>query len=472
MLKQRKKQLSSIFRIIDVLIILISFYAVYYYCCGPMWVNVFDLPKEYQIFLFTCFIGWIYLSERFQLYESGRMFLIRREAWDVCKITTLCLIIATIPPFFIHDNLLSRTFLLILWPLQTIALILPRFILREWHRYARRKGYTFREILIVGRNDRSAGLVREIEELPELGIRILGFIDAPNAQPDVVSIGEYKVIGSLDSLEAILRDNVVDEVFVFLPIKSFYSEIEEIVRFCENIGIEVKIPTDLFSLKLARLTISLYGNIPLIGLYTGPKMDGRLVVKRLIDMVISAILLVILSPLFLLIGVLIKGTSRGPIFFRWKVVGRNNRDFTGYKFRTMLSNADELKETLMAQNEMSGPVFKIKNDPRITPVGKWLRKFSLDELPQLWSVLKGDMSLVGPRPPSRKELEGFNLWQRRKISLKPGLTCLWQVNGRNGISDFSEWCRLDLEYIDNWSLGLDLKILLKTAWVVFRGTGY
>ena len=392
------------------------------------------------------------------------------EAFDVFKTTSLCLVIAMIPAFFIREYPLSRLFLLYLWPLQTGSLILFHFALRTALRYIRKRGYDYRQILIVGRNDRAAKIAKQIEDTPEFGLRVLGFIDAPdNENGD--NPYNFKLIGNLDDFEKILMEQVVDEVFVTLPMKSFYSEIEEIVSFCEQIGTEVKIPTDLFRLNFAKTTISDYGGVDVIDLYTSPKMNWQLMVKRLIDVIASSILLVLLSPLFAIVSILVKATSKGPIFYPWRVVGQNNRDFVGYKFRTMTENADELKETLMAHNEMNGPVFKMTNDPRITPVGKWLRKFSLDELPQLWSVLKGDMSLVGPRPPNRNELIRYEFWQRRKISFKPGITCLWQVDGRNRIFDFKEWCKLDLEYIDNWSLWLDFKILFKTAWVVIRGTG-
>jgi len=179
----------------------------------------------------------------------------------------------------------------------------------------------------------------------------------------------------------------------------------------------------------------------------------------------------ILSPVLLIVGLLVKLTSPGPVFYPWNVIGRDGRPFRGYKFRTMVQNADALKAELAHQNEMAGPVFKMKNDPRITPVGRVLRKYSIDELPQLWSVLKGDMSLVGPRPAGPLEWEQYEPWQRRKLSVTPGITCLWQVNGRNRISDFDEWVKLDLYYIDNWSLSLDIKILCRTILVVLRGTG-
>ncbi len=193
--------------------------------------------------------------------------------------------------------------------------------------------------------------------------------------------------------------------------------------------------------------------------------------KRLLDVGMAAFLLLALSPLFTLLALLVKLSSPGRVFYRWNVVGKGGRFFTSYKFRTMFENADALKEQLLSRNEMTGPIFKIKNDPRITSVGSWLRKYSLDELPQLWSVLKGDMSLVGPRPPLQTEFEHFTDWQKQKIQVTPGITCLWQISGRNRIKDFDDWVKLDLEYIEHWSLWLDFKILLKTIPAVFTARG-
>jgi exopolysaccharide biosynthesis polyprenyl glycosylphosphotransferase len=198
---------------------------------------------------------------------------------------------------------------------------------------------------------------------------------------------------------------------------------------------------------------------------------AQTVAKRLFDAVMSLCLLALLSPLFLAIAIAVKLSSAGPIFYRWKVVGRGGRQFTGYKFRSMVANADALRERLMSRNEMTGPVFKVSNDPRITKVGAWLRRYSLDELPQLYSVLKGDMSLVGPRPPLVTEYEKFTNYQKQKMAVKPGITCLWQVSGRNQISDFDEWVQLDLEYISGWSLSLDFAILARTVWTVLSGSG-
>jgi len=198
----------------------------------------------------------------------------------------------------------------------------------------------------------------------------------------------------------------------------------------------------------------------------------QVALKRALDLWLSFLLTVALIPLLLLLALAVRLSSPGPILYRWNVLGRYGRPFTGYKFRTMVQNADALKAQLLADNHMSGPVFKMKRDPRVTPIGYWLRKYSLDELPQLWSVIKGDMSLVGPRPSFRSEYERFELWQMRKLSVVPGITCIWQASGRNAIRDFSQWARLDLEYIDTWSLWLDVKILARTARAVVGGTGH
>jgi len=197
----------------------------------------------------------------------------------------------------------------------------------------------------------------------------------------------------------------------------------------------------------------------------------QLACKRLLDIVTSALLLVVLLPCFLVLMILVRASSPGPVFYRWRVVGKGGRPFVGYKFRSMVSNADALKGELDARNEMKGPVFKLTDDPRITRTGRWLRRYSLDELPQLYSVLKGDMSLVGPRPPLVTEYERFTPFQKQKLAVTPGITCLWQVSGRNKVSDFDEWVALDLDYIRNWSLGLDFAILARTVVEVIAGSG-
>jgi lipopolysaccharide/colanic/teichoic acid biosynthesis glycosyltransferase len=214
-----------------------------------------------------------------------------------------------------------------------------------------------------------------------------------------------------------------------------------------------------------------HNSLPQLKSITAPDRGFQRAVKRALDVCLSAAALAVLAPALVAIGLTIRLTSFGPALYKWNVVGKDGQPFQSFKFRTMIVNADELKVKLLTLNEMDGPVFKMERDPRVTPVGRWLRKFSLDELPQLYSVLRGDMSLVGPRPPLQSEFEHFQAWHRKKLAVRPGITCLWQVSGRNRVTNFDDWVRMDLEYIDNWSLALDFKILYRTAVAVVRGTG-
>ena len=457
------------FRLADLLIILLSFYIAYSLRFGQS-VNILQLPVHYTILFFSYLILWFYFSYRFQLYDSKRLAHFKYESWDVIKTTALCLVIATVPAFFIRKYPLSRLFLLYLWPLQTGVLLIFRFILRETLKYIRRRGYNYRQVLIVGRNNRASRIAQKIKETPEHGLRIIGFIDITDNKNGAGCLLDSKLMGTLDDLERILREEVVDEVIVTLPIKSYYSRIEEIISICEETGVEVKIPTDLFKLKLAKSNISNYDDIQLINFYTSPEMSWQFVVKRLIDIVGASVLLVLSFPLFVVVGILIKATSKGPIFFKLLLVVYYVSLFSLLKFRTMVENAEAIKKDLMALNEMDGPVFKIRNDPRNTKFGRFLRKSSIDELPQLMNVLKGDMSLVGPRPPVPDEVNQYILRDRRRLSMRPGITCLWQVSGRSTIR-FEKWMELDKQYIDQWSLWLDIKILANTIPAVFSQGG-
>jgi lipopolysaccharide/colanic/teichoic acid biosynthesis glycosyltransferase len=284
------------------------------------------------------------------------------------------------------------------------------------------------------------------------------------------------LLGTSAALRDYIFRNPVDIVFVSTALSSALSK--ELLEPILEIGLSVAVPNRVsISLESTILEKTFMHHRTILGvdttlLTTVPKRKSYLFAKRVTDLILSTAGLIVLAPLFLLIALAIKLSSPdGPVLYRWRVLGKNGKPFVGYKFRTMVPNADQLKQELLGFNEMQGPVFKMRNDPRVTTLGRFLRKFSLDELPQLYSVLKGDMSMVGPRPPSRAEAEKFEFWQRRKLSVRPGISCLWQVNGRNKICSFSEWARLDLEYIQNASLLLDLKIMLLTIPAVLSGRG-
>jgi exopolysaccharide biosynthesis polyprenyl glycosylphosphotransferase len=260
-------------------------------------------------------------------------------------------------------------------------------------------------------------------------------------------------------------------VFITLPRDKYSHLIDTIVNLCEEQGIIVRLRTDMFKLKIARWNVDELDGMRIVTISSGPPDGWQLVAKRLLDMCASAALLLVLAPIFAIVALLIKLESTGPVFFRQERVGLNKRRFRVFKFRTMVDGAENQQQTLESFNEASGPVFKIKADPRITSFGKFLRRYSIDELPQLYNVLKGEMSLVGPRPLPVRDVERIDArWHRRRFSVKPGVTCLWQVNGRSDVG-FSDWVRMDLEYIDQWSLGLDMKILIKTVPTVLKGSG-
>lgn len=470
MLKKHKRSLARTFFLLDLLIVLSGFIAASYLRFGSGGRYFLSLPLQFNVFFISYVAAWIYLSKYLYLYDSKRLTSFRREALDVSKATLFCVVLASIPAFFFRELPLSRLFMLYIWGIQTGGLILFRYALRSFLKCIRRGGYNFRNLLIVGRNNRAARFLKSIEESPELGFQVVGLIDTAQTNETDPRFSKYSFLGPLISLETVLRTYVVDEVFVFLPIKSFYEDIEGILRVCEGVGVEVKLPTDLFNLKLAKSTISTYGDVPVIDLYTSPRRNWQFVAKRAIDVTASVVLLLLFSPVLAFVSILIKSTSSGPVFFKQQRLGYNGRLFNCLKFRTMVENAEELKKTLLPLNEASGPVFKIENDPRITKFGKVLRKTSIDELPQLINVLKGDMSLVGPRPPVPSEVIQYDLPHLRRLSMKPGITCLWQVNGRSAVA-FEKWMELDKQYIDRWSLWLDFKILAKTIPAVLKGSG-
>lgn len=326
--------------------------------------------------------------------------------------------------------------------------------------------------IIVGTNARSFSLAQKILENPRLNVNLLGFVDEKTRASDKPSfeLFDLNILGELEGLKKILEQNVVDQVFITLPIRSYYSQIHQIIELCETIGIEANILPDLFPLDKAKLSVNKLDGISHISYRSFPANKWKGTLKRAIDIAFSATSLMFVAPIFLCILLLIRITSKGPVFFKQTRVGYHNRVFTMFKFRSMVEDAEGLRNDLVPLNEMDGPVFKVREDPRITPIGRILRKLSLDELPQLINTLKGDMSIVGPRPAIPEEVGQYDAWQRRRQSMKPGITCFWQVLGRNEIS-FSEWMKLDLKYVDNWSFKLDLRLMLKTIPAIWRGHG-
>jgi exopolysaccharide biosynthesis polyprenyl glycosylphosphotransferase len=405
------------------------------------------------------------------LYRSMRLSSRKAEVVDILKATTLNIACFVVLGWLFAIQMVTIPFLAIFWALSTLILCGARMAIRLVAGRIRIHGKDLRYMLILGTNPRAIEFANRILARRDRGYRLLGFVDDDwPGLPGLAKAG-FEVVSDYAGLAEYLRRNVVDEVAIYLPFGSFYRHSFEVAALCEQHGITMRYNSDIFGLKTARWRAEEFDGDQYIATYTGNNEMWPRTAKRLIDMAVSAGALLALSPILIAVAIGIKLTSPGPIFFLQERIGINKRRFKIFKFRTMVPNAERLIGNLEKQNEMSGPVFKIKNDPRITPIGKFLRRSSLDELPQLINVLKGDMSLVGPRPLPVRDYEGFNEdWQRRRFSVKPGITCLWQVGGRSGIS-FNQWMLLDLQYMDEWSLWLDFKILAKTVPAVLKGEG-
>jgi exopolysaccharide biosynthesis polyprenyl glycosylphosphotransferase len=353
-------------------------------------------------------------------------------------------------------------FFLALWPLVLVPrmLVFRKLDLRE---------IPAEEVLIVGSGAMARCTAEDLEDRPRARVKVIGYLRFPD-EPDVRQLREAPVLGGADDLEQQLRALPVSEVYIAGDAARHAQWMQKAIRICERFGVPFALPAYSFRLERAQPAApSAVGDGYLHYVTHAPRPYQRSL-KRLFDIFASAAALVVLSPFLVAVAVIIKLTSKGPVFFKQKRVGLHGRPFHMFKFRSMIANAEELKEKLRAQNEQSGPVFKIRNDPRITPIGRFIRKYSIDELPQLINVLRGDMSIVGPRPPVPQEVAQYEGWQRRRLSVRPGLTCIWQVSGRNQIS-FKEWMYLDMRYIDHWSLTEDLSLILQTFPVVLTGRG-
>ncbi len=473
----RRQVLIKGFKLFDLLIVSLSFLLTMTaasFQFGQVSFGQF-LSMRVKIGNFLIFIGflllWHCIFSFFELYKQRCLLIQRREFIDIVKGTTVGTALLSLFTFIFSFEMVTPVFIAAFWALTISNTVFGRSLLRMALKKLSITHNETRHLLIVGTNQKAVEFSRKIENSPLGGYSIVGFVDDEWAELKEFKATGYPFLGGLREVAEILRERVVDEVVVFLSLKSFYHQISRIVALSEEQGIVVKYLYSLCETKLAHAKPEQFEGESSISLYT-KTMDGwPVVVKRMLDFILSLAMIIILLPVFVAAALLIKLTSPGPVFFVQERVGYNKRRFKLYKFRTMVPGAEKKQKELEQLNEMSGPVFKIGKDPRITPIGKFLRKTSVDELPQIFNVLKGDMSIVGPRPLPVRDYEGFDQdWHRRRFSVYPGITCLWQINGRNQIS-FEEWMKLDMEYIDNWSLGLDLIILAKTIPAVLKGSG-
>jgi exopolysaccharide biosynthesis polyprenyl glycosylphosphotransferase len=435
--------------------------------------SFFSMRIKLSNLLILCFIflAWQILFSALGIHHSRRLEKKEQEFLDILKLTTIATFILLGFSVLCNIRLIDNLFLVNFWSISSLFLILSRIALRLMLKTTRLYGRNLRHMVIIGTGNRAQKFADIIKQKPELGYHIIGFVDDEwkGLQNNVQC--RNKLLAGLDCFQQFLRDKAIDEVVIALPVKSYYDTISNIIKACEEQGIVVRFLSDLFNQKLAKSQSSYLEDIPLVTLSSRHVESRALFIKRFIDIVLSGIILLFLSPVFLAIALLIRLDFKGPIFFIQDRVGYNKRRFKLFKFRSMVQGAELRQDELEEMNEASGPVFKIKDDPRLTRIGKWLRRTSIDELPQLINVLKGDMSLVGPRPLPVRDYIGFDHdWHRRRFSVRPGITCLWQVNGRSALP-FDKWMKLDMEYIDNWSLWMDLKILFKTIPAIVKGSG-
>ncbi|MBV9626122.1 MAG: sugar transferase [Acidobacteria bacterium] len=473
----KRRLLLSALKLSDLLIMVVAFAAatlpVLHESRAVSFAEFFAMRVKVQNFLIfsAMLLFWHILLCAFRLYASHRLSSRNEELGRILKATFCATAAVGIAALLFRITMVTSTFLVIFWALSGFLLITSRLGLRSLLSQVRLHGRNLRDIVIVGTNSRGVDFARKIQSKLNLGYRVLGFADQPWEGLEQFRESRYRLICTLDDLPHFLRSNAVDEVLIALPLRSFHDVASRIATLCEEQGIILRTLPNIFDLRRSRSwTEDLEGD-SLITHHNGILEGWPLALKRILDFSIALALLIFLLPIMLVTALLVKLTSHGPVFFVQKRVGLHKREFYVYKFRSMVADAEKKMSEIEHLNQVTGPVFKMTHDPRITPLGKFLRKTSLDELPQLLNVVKGEMSLVGPRPLPVRDYKGFSEdWQRRRFSVRPGITCLWQISGRSSIP-FERWMELDLQYIDKWSLWLDLQILARTIPAVLKGSG-
>jgi len=434
-------------------------------------------PISFNFFaLIIIFIIWLILI---MVFESDLVYRITPH-WNIFKNTAFISFIGVTTTitldFLFKTDLFKRSTIIFFGLIAFILLLLKRGGMKYFLSFIRQEGFDPKNILIVGSKRRAERIIHELGEHKEYGLRIQGILD-----PDSSRIGNliegFSVTGDMSDFKATIKENEIDEVFFAIDL-NLVPNVHDVFNFLDIIGVSyhMMINESVHSysdenISLQPVASSYYG-MQMLSFHSISASHFKLYIKNGIERLFALLLLIFSFPIVLLFGILVHITSRGPILFKQQRVGLHGRKFYQYKLRSMIVEAEELKDQYAHLNEQSGPVFKIKNDPRLTKVGKFMRKYSIDELPQLLNILVGSMNLIGPRPLPVSEVNEFNEdYLHRRHSMKPGVTGLWQVQGRNDITDFNNWVKLDLEYIDNWSFMMDFKIALKTVSTVLSGTG-
>ncbi len=458
-----------LFGLSDVVLTALAFEAAYQ---SRLWLpleRVFYLTVPVKALLLGfAVLVWLLLGLWLKVYDkldAGHPRVVVRDSLQQCFLGA----IAVVSFQYLLRLDLSRPFLALFVGYSWVLLCLFRLVAGGLVGVIRREFGVPRYVMVAGVGDRARRLAEALERSRRYGVRLAGFLaDQPAEAPASIRLEADYPVYPLAEVASLLRRQVIDEI-VFAVDSRRLAELEDVLVLCDEEGVRTRVAVDFFPHVNSDVYLERLGTTPLLTFSAAPHDEVRLLLKRAIDMGVAAAGLVLLAPLAAIVTLLIRLTSPGPVIFRQVRCGLNGRRFTCYKFRSMVQNAEDLKPALEHLSRKS-TAFKIPNDPRLTPVGRWLRKFSIDEWPQLWNVLQGDMALVGPRPPVPEEVEQYKGWQRRRLRMRPGLTCLWALKGRDEL-DFESWMKMDMQYIDTWSLALDWKILLLTIPKVLTGKG-
>ncbi len=465
----RRRRLSALARTFFELALTAGAFFLAGWIRSASWIEpgkIFSLPEHLWL-LAVVAPAWIPLLWLWGLHRARRTGGPAAELWNILKVVVTGML-AVVTAIVIRKFDPSRGFLGLFAGLDFALLALFRLAAVSVEHHQRKRGYDRLYVLVAGTGKAARQHLEALRGHPEWGLEVRGVLsEAPGLALDAVA--GCPVLGSIADLPDLLRKEVVDEVH-FAVSRRTLERLDAAIGACDEMGVTMRVRMGFLDRLNARPRLETVGEKALLTLASAPRDEGALLVKRVFDVGTSALGLVLASPVLALAALAVRLSSPGPVIFRQKRSGMNGRVFTLYKFRTMVRDAEALREGLLSRNEMDGPVFKVKDDPRVTKVGRILRRLSIDELPQLWNVLRGDMSVVGPRPPVPSEVEKYQRWQRRRLSMRPGITCIWQVSGRNEV-DFKRWMEMDLEYIDNWSLALDFKILLRTIPAVLSSRG-
>jgi exopolysaccharide biosynthesis polyprenyl glycosylphosphotransferase len=466
MLKERETVFRRFLIFVDVCVIALAYLAAYFLREtideGHISLTKFGLALVFAIpyWCLTLYANGMYQSMRTRTYLE--------ILWGVVKAGVVTFLMLGTVIFLFKLQFMSRLFFMFFMGLSFLFIWLEKTAIFMSSHYVRRQGLDTRRLLVVGTGKRALAFLKKIDSHPEWGFKILGAIDDEPGR-GVREVGRLDIVGTIEDIPRIFHKEAIDEVVFVVP-RSRLNSLQPAIDMCETEGVVVTVAVDLFDTKLARSSVSELDGQPLLRFRTTHAKEWELLVKRIFDVLASGLALLVLSPLLLLFAILIKTTSKGPVFFKQTRLGLAGRRFTLYKFRTMRQGAHKELSSVDDLMRMSSPEFRDKKKAWMTPLGRFMRKTSIDELPQLLNVFAGHMSIVGPRPTVPEEVDKYKNWQRRRFSMKPGITCLWQVSGRNNLT-FEEWMKFDLEYLDNWSLWLDTKILLRTVPVVLFGIG-